>query len=74
MEQCNETTMAKLPIEQRREELLTSARQECNPLEASVEHIREWQPQDPTLQKVREGAGGANSDAMVGFYYEDGLL
>ena len=35
-EQYNETTMAKLPIEQRREELLTSACQE-----ASVEHIRE---------------------------------
>lgn len=74
VEQYNETTMAKMPIEQRREELLTSARQRCNPLEASVEHIREWQSQDPTLQKAREGAGAADSDARVSFYYEDGLL
>ena len=74
MEQYNETTNTKLPIEQRRNELLTSACQECNPLEASVEHIREWQSQDPTLQKAREGAGGADSDDRVGFYYDDGLL
>ena len=39
-----------------------------------MEHIREWQSQDPTLQKAREEAGGADSDARVGFYLEDGLL
>ena len=69
--QYNETTVANLPIEQRREELLTSECQECNPL---AEHIREWQSQDPTLQKAREGAGRADSDDRVSFYYEDGLL
>ena len=40
----------------------------------SVEHIKQWQAQDPTLQKARETVGEAVSKDRVGFYYEDGLL
>ena len=75
-EVANETTSEGDPngIEQRREELPSAALRECNPLEATVEHIKQWQAQDPTLQKARETVGEAVSKDRVGFYYEDGLL
>ena len=75
-EVSNETTLEGDPhtIEQRREELPSAALRECSPLEATVEHIKQWQAQDPTLQKARETVGEADSKDRVGFYYEDGLL
>ena len=71
-EVANETTLEGDPngIGQRREELPSK----CSPLEATIEHIKQWQAQDPTLQKARETVGEAVSKDRVGFYYEDGLL
>ena len=60
--------------EQRRKELPSAALCECSPLEATVQHIKQWQAQDSTLQKARETVGEGDSKDRVGFYYEDGLL
>ena len=48
--------------------------EESNPLQASVDEIKQWQAMDPTLAKPREAAENEESEVRVGFYYQNGLL
>ena len=59
--------------ELRREEQSSAEPQDSDPLQAKVEDIKQWQL-DPTLAKAQEAAEDGESDARVGFYYNNGLL
>ena len=61
-------------IELRREEPASTESQEFDPLQANVNDIKQWQIMDPTLARAREAAEENETDARVGFYYENGLL
>ena len=60
--------------DQRREELMGLEPEESNPLQASMDEIKQWQAMDPTLAKPRKAAENEESEVCVGFYYQNGLL
>ena len=60
--------------ELRREEPPRVEPQESDPLQANVGDIKQWQAMDPTLARAREEAEDSESDALVGFYYQNELL
>ena len=60
--------------ELRREEPPAVESQESDPLQANVGDVKQWQAMDPTLARAREAAEDSESDAWVGFYYQNGLL
>lgn len=53
--------------DQRREEPMRLEPEESNPLQASVDEIKQWQAMDATLAKPREAAEKEESEVCVGF-------